>query len=146
MKNFKAQLSNAVITASQNIDKVRTARNMVMVVMAATAFATPIFAGGLFEDLLTSLKDLFTDVRPVILVLAGIAFVIATAFWLLSKDEKKAGAAFDWMKRIAIGAVVVALAPWLLTQLIGLFGGTLTGGTIDELEQALDGASGGNTQ
>lgn len=113
----------------QTREKLNTLRTGLMVFMFSSSIVTAF--GGQFDDLINSISKMYTDLRPVIFVLAAIALVICAALWFLSKDSKRADEAFQWGKRILIGVVVVSIAPWLIVTIVGLFNGMSNKGLED---------------
>ena len=116
-------------------EKLYTLRSGAMVYLSAASVAT-VYADGQFSDLISSISKMYTDIRPVIFVLAAIALIICAAMWFLSKDAKRADEAFQWGKRIVIGVVVVAIAPWIIVTVVGLFNGMSNKG-LEDVENML---------
>lgn len=107
------------------------ARNILMAASAVSMVINTYAAENAFKDLIDNLKTVYSDIIPVILVIAALALVICAGIYLLSKNERRADEAFQWGKRILIGVAVVAIAPWLIQTVINALGDNMTGTELD---------------
>lgn len=98
----------------------------------------PVQADDLLGTLLNKAEDLYAKLAPLVIVVAVIALIICALFYFTSKDPRKADEAFQWGKRILFGALVVAIAPRLLIEIVKLFGDGMTGSSLDDLEDLVN--------
>lgn len=119
-----------VLLDRSKVKNVLVARNVLMAAYAVSMIVNT-YAGDTFKDLIDNLKNVYSDLIPVILVLAALALIVCAAIYLLSKNERRADEAFQWGKRILIGVAVIAVAPWLIQTIINALGDNMTGTELD---------------
>ena len=114
-------------------NKMKQFRLMLMALLMCSTFM-PVMADDLLGTLLNKAEELYSKLVPLVIVIAVIALIICALFYFTSKDPRKADEAFQWGKRILFGALVVAIAPKLLIEIVKLFGDGMTGASLEDLE------------
>ena len=129
----------ATTSGEEKLKKLQTLRDYAMMAMMALS-VMPAFAAddNALSNLVAQLQNVFPMVRSLVLTIAVLILCVCGGFFIMSKNERKSEAAFDWGKKILIGVAVVAAAPWLIGALIGLLGNGITGTKISEITNKLD--------
>lgn len=129
----------ATTSGEEKLKKLQTLRDYTMMAMMALS-VMPAFAAddNALSNLVAQLQNVFPMVRSLVLTIAVLILCVCGGFFIMSKNERKSEAAFDWGKKILIGVAVVAAAPWLIGALIGLLGNGITGTKISEITNKLD--------
>ena len=131
------QKENAKTKVPTNIVLQRA--RLAMMGLALAANVVPIYATGsgttegTFGSLIAAISKAYAAIAPVVFVLAALALAVCGFLYLMSKDERRADAAFQWGKRIVVGTIFFIIAPWLLGKIIGMFSDTGMVNKWDEL-------------
>ncbi len=111
-----------------------TPRKVQMLTIATVVGASiqNVFADG-FDDLATQMQTVYNSLLPFLIVLAAVVLCICAAFYFISKDEKRADAAFHWGIRVLVGCAVIFIGPWIIKSLHGLLSG-MTSTSLDDIK------------
>jgi nitrogen fixation/metabolism regulation signal transduction histidine kinase len=124
---------------AQNIVKALASKAYIetlVICMMLITCVVPVYAdtGSLLTDFTSQLQNIYSDLLPVVHVVALILGSAAGLVYMLSSDEKNAAAGKKWGTRIVIGWLIITILPYLLVKGRELFGSSVDSVGVDQLK------------